>query len=369
MPQNYTVAYTTNGSTYVNLSDVEALVVRIGRQALLDNYSSLSGSITMRYPSGFSSPISALVTGTRIRITNSTSGKIICYAIIQDVAVSYGIPYQGGQGPWDYAEITFEGALARWARTGGNSYSMASGPIATQLSTAATQSGLTQSNLYSASDNPTLGATTVSTTWGDWLNKATASLNGRIREGDNTIVALSRYTILTSTIGFSDVANNATNQVYKNINFSSYGQNFYTQVSVAADSLAVQTVQTGAAPYRSLSISTFNNSTSQAADLANYLLNLYKTASFALSSVTCLAEAQNNFALDSIGTGLWDAIGYTVPVTFRGQTFYGVIEGAVMSATPEQSSYTFYLSGADLNSYLILNNPALGKLDSNKLGY
>lgn len=369
MPQNYVVAYTTNGSTYTNLSNIQAMNLRIGRQALLDNYSSLSGIITMRYPTGFASPIAELITGTRIRITNATTSKIICFGIIQDVAVTYGIPYSGGQGPADYVDIAFEGALARWARTGGNSYSMAANPIITQLSTAATQSGLTQTNFYSASDNPPLAATTVSTSWGDWLNKTTASVNGRLREGDNTIVALSRYTVLNSTIGFSDAANDATRQEYNNITFASYGQNFFTQVSVAPDSLATQTVQSGAAPYRSLSISTFNNSTSQAADLANYLLNLYKTPSFALSSVTCLAEGQNDFKLDAIGTGFWDCIGYTVPVTFRGQTYYGVIEGAAMSATPSQSTYTFYVSGADLNSYLILNNPALGKLNSNKLGY
>jgi hypothetical protein len=40
-----------------------------------------------------------------------------------------------------------------------------------------------------------------------------------------------------------------------------------------------------------------------------------------------------------------------------------------MSATPESSTYTYYVSGADLNAYLILDNAVFGQLDNNKLGY
>jgi hypothetical protein len=49
--------------------------------------------------------------------------------------------------------------------------------------------------------------------------------------------------------------------------------------------------------------------------------------------------------------------------------FSCVIEGATMSATPESSTYTYYVSGADLNAYLILDNAVFGQLDNNKLGY
>jgi hypothetical protein len=40
-----------------------------------------------------------------------------------------------------------------------------------------------------------------------------------------------------------------------------------------------------------------------------------------------------------------------------------------MSATPAGARFTFYLSGADLNAYLLLDELTLGRLDSNKLGY
>jgi hypothetical protein len=49
--------------------------------------------------------------------------------------------------------------------------------------------------------------------------------------------------------------------------------------------------------------------------------------------------------------------------------YYSIIEGVRVTATPESSRYTFYLSGADLNNYLILNDTVFGTLDNNKLGY
>jgi hypothetical protein len=63
------------------------------------------------------------------------------------------------------------------------------------------------------------------------------------------------------------------------------------------------------------------------------------------------------------------APGTQVSVTFRGTTYQCIIEGVTMSATPAGASFTYYVSGADLNAYLILDNATFGKLDSNRLAY
>jgi hypothetical protein len=62
-------------------------------------------------------------------------------------------------------------------------------------------------------------------------------------------------------------------------------------------------------------------------------------------------------------------VGARVSVTFRGTVYQSIIEGVRVTATPQSSRYTFYLSGADLNNYLILNDTVFGRLDFNKLGY
>jgi hypothetical protein len=292
-----------------------------------------------------------MVTGTFLKITNTTTSKIIWYGRISDTQVNYGIVYNSvtNTGNSDRLTIMGEGSLAQWGRARGNGYAMAAATSSVQIAAAATASGLTATSNYSASDNPTLAATTVSNSWADWFNQFTVTNNGRIRQGSNQITA--------------------TNQVYDNLEFHSLGQNYFTQVTVSPESFTAQTVQTGASPYRNLNIQTFNSGTGQALDFANYLLTQYGATTFSLASVSCLAEAQNTMKLDAIGTGLWDCIGYAVTVAFRGTTYYAIIEGATFTADPGSSRYTYYLSGADLNSYLILDNVVQGRLDYNKLGY
>jgi hypothetical protein len=114
-----------------------------------------------------------------------------------------------------------------------------------------------------------------------------------------------------------------------------------------------------------------NASTSQATDYANYLLGNYGTARFAISSFSCIAEAQSSFQLDSIGasSSIILSAGTQVSVTFRGTTYQCLIEGVKVSATPAGASYTYFVSGADLNAYLLLNNTTFGRLDFNRLGY
>ena len=161
--------------------------------------------------------------------------------------------------------------------------------------------------------------------------------------------------------------------MYSTIDFGSLADNFYTQVTVDPENFAAQTVtKSGAtAPFRTYNVNTFNASTSQATDYANYLLNNYDTPSFAIQSFSCAASAQSSFKLDKIGASnyLPAAVGTQVEVTFRGSTFVCIIEGVTMSATPNETIFTYYVSGADLNAYLILDNVQFGKLDENRLGY
>ena len=371
MGQDYAVSYSTDNVTFTALSNVQGIQINIGRKALVDNYSADTCSISVWYPNGYYSPITAMVTGTFIKVVNSTSSKIIWYGRIADISVKYGIVYNTGTntGNSDRLDISCEGSLAQWGRAKGNAYAMAAGFASTQLAAAATSNGLTATSNYSITDNPTLAATTVSGSWADWFNEYTATLNGRIRQGDNSVEALSKYSNFNSAVNFSDTTNNATNQVYDSIDFQSLGQNYFTQVTITPESFAAQTASSGSAPYRNLNISTYNSSTAQALDFANYLLTQYGSTSFSLASVSCLAEAQNTMKLDAIGTGFYDCIGYAVTITFRGTVYYAIIEGASFTAQPGTSRYTYYLSGADLNSYLILDNTVQGRLNFNKLGY
>jgi peroxiredoxin family protein len=371
--QSYTVSFTVDdGVSWTALTDVQNIQFSIGRQAQLDQIKSSYGSFEMRYPTGYASPVTALVSGTVIRIQNTTGTAYTVFTgRIDNVTAQYGIPYAGGVGQADYLNVTFEGAFAIAGRMQGNGYSMAAGTIVSQMSAASTETGI----FLTFDGSSSLAATTVSTTWGDWINRVCQSTNSRIWDAYDTknISVINPFSSYVNTVNFSDTANDSTNQVYNLINFDSLADNFYTQVTVTPESFGSATVtKVGAtAPYRTYQANTLNNSTLQASDYASYLLSNYDTPRFAISSFSCMAEAQASFQLDKIGGSsiLAQSPGTQVGVTFRGTTYQCIIEGVTVSATPAGAMFTYYVSGADLNAYLILDNATFGVLDANKLGY
>lgn len=373
-PGNYTVQYNASfpSGSFTTLSNVQEIAFRGGRANQLDAYNASSIVITARYPSGYASPITALVPGTYVQVLTPNIAAYP-YGIggkIRNVNVTYGIPYASSTGPADYIEIFVEGGFAEIGRMNGNGYSMASATLGTQITTMNTQTGITASG----GTTTLMAGTTINGTWGDWLNNSLVSINGRMHDfgGVGTINVLGPYVNRTCTVNFSDVANDATNQAYDTLRFDAIADNYYTQVQVDPESYAVQTVtKAGAtAPYRTLTVNTFNSSTAQATDLATFLLSQYQTQRFAISQISCSAETQNSFQLDKLGlSGMAEMIGAKVNVTFRGTTVTCLIEGVSLTATPEGARYTYDVSGADLNNYLVLNDAVFGKLDNNKLGY
>ena len=375
--QSYTVAYSTNGTTFTNLPNVQGITINAGRQAQLEAIQATTATIELRYPTGFVSPIADLVTGTIIRIRNTNSiypypNADMLLGRISNVTAVYGIPYSGGVGNADYLIINVEGSFAVLGRMQGENYVIVGTDLAAQCVEASTETGIT---VEKVGPNTAIAPTTVSGTWGDWLAQAALTTNSRLHDTvyTDTVSILSPFAQNIATTGFSDVANNINNQVYDGITFDSLGDNYYTQITVDPQDFAAVTVtKVGAsAPFRTYNVNTLSASTGNATDFANYLLGNYQTPSFAISSFTCSAESQAVCQLDGMNNGpnFNSFVGTQVNVTFRGTVFTCLIEGVTMSATPAGATFTYYVSGADLNAYLLLGNPILGQLDNNRLGY
>ena len=375
--QSYVVNYLT-GSGYVALTNIQSINLNIGVQAQLDQIKASNATVVIRYPTGFASPITQLKSGTDVTIQNNTvpaSPYDIWQGKISDVSVEYGMPYADGVGNADYATITMEGYFADLGRMNGGSYAMAAGTLASQMITATTQSGVSVAYI-SGGETRTGAATTVSSTWGDWVARTALSNNARLRDGaemtTGKVNIISPFNVVPFDYAFSD-APTGTNQKYDVINFDSLSDNYYNQVSVVTESFGTSTVLASGVfkPYRTYQVNTINASASQADDFANYLLNNYKTPKLTISSISATAEQQSTFKLDQMVSifSLYYYPSCSVNITFRGTTYPCVIEGVSMNATPASTRFTFYVSGADLNAYLILNNATFGKLDSNRLGY
>ena len=203
MPQDYEVQYTTNpgtGGTWTSLTNVQAVSVFIGRRVMLDQYSASTATVTVRYPTGYASPIADMVPGTYIRVNLVGTGATLYTARIKDVTVNYGIPYSGGVGVADYLNLTVEGFFATASRMSGQSYAMPAGNMGTQMMTAQSETGMAITYNFA----PDMGAATISSTWGDWLNQVLVTLNGRMVDClyYDTISLKGPYNASTCTVNF-----------------------------------------------------------------------------------------------------------------------------------------------------------------------
>ena len=367
----YKVEY---GATYATCTTVATNVVsvnaNIGRRRQLDQYNANTASVVLRYPTGYSSPNSSWISGTWVRISVSLAGTGVNRQVftgrIADVSVEYGIPYQGGVGNADYVTLSLESNFAGWGRMQGNSFAMTANNFGTQMNIASSQTGLVGAANSQYGYFTSFPATTISGSWGDWINRCVLTMNGRIIDDGDSINPVNQYYKGTAVYGnFTGATNDAANHPFEQIQFSSYADNYYTQVNVVPESYTKQTVQTGAIPYRTYEVNTLNNSTGQALDYANYLLSTYKDPTLRIDSVTCNLNAQVG-DVPGYGAGY---VGTAVTVLFRGTTYNCIIEGSTWSGTPDHASVTFHFSSQDLNNYLLLNNTTYGRLDFNKLGY
>lgn len=367
--QTYTVSYSlaSTPGTIVTLSNVVSFAMRCGREKQLDDYSADTAQLVIRYPTGYASPITGLVPGSLIRVKHDASNEFVYAGYISAVSVNYGIPYAGGVGNADFINISCESYYARFGRLQGFNQAISGGTFTTVATDIGTYSSLTITPQTNAATQ-VVSASNVVNTYGEWLSQYIRTINGRMAQAAAVIV-YGPGDIVASSASFSDTANDATNQVYDNIEFSAFGDNYYTQVTVTPTAVAAQTVQSGSAPYRSLNFNTFSSSVANAQNLANFMLSQYSTTDVQISSISCLSEAQNTFKLNNMGVPTALLIGMQVPIKFRGTTYYGIIEGYAMTATPESSRWTYYISGASLNSTLILDDTVFGKLGTGKLGY
>ena len=376
--QKYVVQYSTNnGVSYTDLTNIQSINLNVGVQAQLEQIKASTASVVLRYPTGYASPITGLKSGTWVRIRNNTNPLSIFTlweGKIADVIVEYGILYSAGVGNTDFVTISAEGYFADIARMGGADYAMPAGTIVSQTDLASAETNVPIG--YIPDTDGRLGAaTTVSDTWGDWLARTALSHNARLQDGrqmtTGNVNIVSPFSIVACDYNFSDTPT-GNDQKYDAINFDSLSDNYYTQVSVVTESFGTVTVTAAGAtaPYRTYQVNTLNASVDQATDYANYLLSNYQTPLLALSSISATAEQQTNSKLDQMALfSVANYPGKSVNVTFRGTVYACIIEGVSMSATPSSTRFTFYVSGADYNNYLLLGDNTFGRLDFNKLGY
>lgn len=346
-----------------NIGSIVSFNMRAGRTTKSEIFQPGGASLTVR---NLSSLPASLVLGASVSVTIDTYGQF--GGAVTNIQYNYGIV-----PAMDTAVITMEGALASIGRGQLSSFTLSGGTTgyeASRIGSALTGTAKTVSS--SGTRSLTNNSTTYSGAALNMFQTLVAMEQGRIQESFGSLRFYGRditqnptaYPYVYTGWYMTDVASDTTGVHYDNVVFGSLTDNYYTQVQITPDGMATQIAGTGD---RNLTMSTYDVSTTQGADLASYMLSEFDTSTSVPVSISTTSTMVNgNFGAVMVGEA---PVRWQLPITFRGATYNSIIEGYSVSATPDLVRYTFDVSGFEQNNFFVLNDPVYGVLDSNNLSF
>jgi hypothetical protein len=159
---------------------------------------------------------------------------------------------------------------------------------------------------------------------------------------------------------------------YDTLNFASLADNVANKVTVTPEGLAPQSFGTG---LKSFEMNSYDQTTSQAGDLAAYVQSTLTQATDVPFSISARTSQQDNLSLLAMAsTGVIERA--FVQIELRGNTYDCIINGSTVTATPSDTRVTLNLFAADLSAFFVLDDEYYGRLQddgppafNNKLGF
>jgi len=380
-----TVNYSTavNG-TYTTLTGVQSVAISRGRQRFQDPFPQSSCVVELIPATSYATP---LAIGQYIDVRASNAGTAVCYfqGRITDVERSYAMPYNSGTGyaPADRIRITASGGTGILGSNQLVDYTFPSQKASFTIDNLCFDAnvdnlGITPVTPSSADGSPTLSGQTFTGSALDLMNMLLRSIVGTIDDvasrASTKLGVMPWATVVGDTpFTFSDTGAVGTRK-FNDLQFLSSVQNTFNEINVQAAGLTTQTAA-GTAPFNSLNYATFNSSTADSLNQANYL--------FAMLSGQLQACPYIVGVNDLIDDGIVEALlrmyntqeaspqrvlQSRATVTFRGVTSEGIIQGVSGVFYPDRATAQVYLSPS-LGQPFILDSSAFGVLDTNRLGY
>jgi hypothetical protein len=159
---------------------------------------------------------------------------------------------------------------------------------------------------------------------------------------------------------------------YDTLNFASLADNVANKVIVTPEGLAPQTFGTG---IKSFEMNSYDQTTSQAGDLAAYVQSTLTQATDVPFKISARISQQDNLSLLAMAsTGVIERS--FVQIELRGNTYDCIINGSTVTATPSDTRVSLNLFAADLSAFFVLDDDFYGVLQTdgppafnNKLGF
>jgi len=363
--------YKYNGTSWVELTNVQGLSFRYGQKQLTDTWSPPVWTITGRLPN----ENGTVLIGDWIAVIESGSPEFIYQ--VTNYEVFYGI--KSSMDTWTMTIETAFSALGRSLSScswlfGPSDILAATNNLLTSvgLSVGGSPEGLISdqtitnengldvfSRLMRTSTEYTLGFSKIKVPFYTAFAEAsaTSTANQRIRVVNG--VTASDYSYY-----FTDSPTVNTQVIYDGLNFGSLNLNFATKVVVNPEGLATQTVGSGNTAFET---GTYSRTTGEALEVANRYAALLSASQSVPLSVTFTNEQQNAAAVLPNQVAIMNGTAYA-RIAFRGADYYATIIGQELTSLPGSTRVTLSLCASENSNFFTLDSASLGVLDQNRLG-
>jgi hypothetical protein len=367
--------------TWYDFSKINEVSIFKGRRNQIDDYAIDNATLEFsQVPSWSPAP----QRGNRVQIyTNRTTvtpaGEFVAfYGRITDIDVQRGL-----LPVLDTASIQLEGIQAEWSRAQLNEVAFIQQDTDATVLDLATYTTLSVGQFGGRS---TASAITFTGSALELLNLVTrteearffaAASNGSDQRGNPILWWFGRDTLATyPAYSFQDGSDARPSYlVYDKVRFRSSADDYYNQVTIVPNNTAIaeQTDSTGEEPLFSLVKDTLDFSADQGLQHAKYLLQNFQQSDLSLAEISLTDRMQRP---DSLGADQYsffglmqNNIGGRSEIKLRGTTYDAIMEGIQITGQLDETRVTIFLSPADTNAYLRLNDALYGKLDFNKLSF
>ena len=367
--------------TYENttiLTDVQNISFTRGRTEIQDPFRAGRATITGRNLA----TLPTIDIGGQIAIEMSF-GSPTLYVVgflgqVSDVQITYG--YVTNEDVWTIQVEDYLGRLGRAYTT--NSFSWIAGlntlQAAQNTSLNATDgtinidgySSFVGSSLVSAQSLPNSNALDIINTLAATEQGVLFSSFGTGPGGlDRSITfiprsALGSLNVLAYLTDGTDGGAVAVPTYYDQVIFRSLADSFFDRVIVQPQGLADQ--ESGVGP-RSFTMRSFDQTTTQAKNLADYVKATFDVQTQVPNTISVLSESQTNFQMQQV-IDISNSFG-EVELYLRGASYRLFVLGLTVTATPDQARFTLNVASSEALNFFILDSATFGVLDTNKLGF
>ena len=356
------------GALGTTISNVQSVTVNRGRVQIQDPFKTGTATITGRKPEDLPTLDVGDLIRLRIRDDLSVYNQIIFEGKIADLRINYG--EVASMDTWTiYAEDAMADAgRALTTATGGFAAGDTTWEAAEKI---ALDAGIPLELFPSSVSGSTVSAQSLPNTNAlNILQQLIFTEQGRIYSSPsaNELIWQDRNNIFRYDTAFTDgtvaLAPQYLPIAYNEIQFFSQADSFANRVVIQPEGLSDQSSGTGDRVFTGKS---YDQTTTQAGNLADYVLATLSVQDATPQTVSCMSESQVNDEMPNLFLAAGSLA--TALVVLRGVQYQVFVEGAVLTGNPDQTRITFNLVSADALNFFRLDAVDFGVLDTNKLGF